>query len=91
VDESADDGQSYVHGQGQRGLVFCWQGGQQFGQLVAAAAPLFVQRRPPVVGDGYQSGPPVWRTIAFVDSHRSGMIVYKEKNSYGFDTSEVHP
>jgi transposase InsO family protein len=31
-----------------------------------------------------------WRTIASVDSHRSGMIVYKEKNSYGFNTSEVH-
>jgi hypothetical protein len=31
-----------------------------------------------------------WRTIAFVDSHRSGMIVYKEKNSYGFDTTKVH-
>lgn len=26
-----------------------------------------------------------WRTITFVDSHRSGMIVYKEKNSYGFE------
>ncbi len=32
----------------------------------------------------------LWRTIASVDSHRSGMIVSKEKNSYGFDTSEVH-
>jgi hypothetical protein len=32
-----------------------------------------------------------WRTITFVDSHRSGMIVYKEKNSYGFDTQKVHP
>jgi hypothetical protein len=25
-----------------------------------------------------------------LDSHRSGMIVYKEKNNYGFDMSEVH-
>jgi hypothetical protein len=31
-----------------------------------------------------------WRATASVDSHRSGMIVYKEKNDYGFDTSEVH-
>ncbi|HEY2502612.1 MAG TPA: recombinase family protein [Mycobacterium sp.] len=32
----------------------------------------------------------VWRATTFVDSHRSGMIVYEEKNSYGFDASEVH-
>jgi hypothetical protein len=32
VDESADDGQSHVHGQGQRGLVFCRQARQQLGQ-----------------------------------------------------------
>ena len=32
-----------------------------------------------------------WRTLAFVDSHQSGMIVYRENYSYGFDTSEVHP
>jgi abortive infection bacteriophage resistance protein len=31
-----------------------------------------------------------WRATTFVDSHRSGMIVYEEKTSYGFNASEVH-
>jgi hypothetical protein len=42
VDESADDGQSHVYGQGQRGLVFCRQSRQQLGQPVAAVAALIV-------------------------------------------------
>jgi hypothetical protein len=32
----------------------------------------------------------VWRGTTFVDSHRSGMIVYEGKTGYGFDAQEVH-
>jgi hypothetical protein len=31
-----------------------------------------------------------WRAPASVDSHRSGMMVYEEKNRSGIDTPEVH-
>lgn len=31
-----------------------------------------------------------WRAPASVDSHRSGTMVYEEKNRSGIDTPEVH-
>lgn len=76
--------------------MVCWTTGSTDKRLVAAW--------PNATGSGVNSWattvapdganafapPSKWRTIASVDSHRSGMIVYKEKNSYGFDTSEVH-
>jgi hypothetical protein len=32
----------------------------------------------------------LWRAPASVDSHRSGTMVYEEKNRSGIDTPEVH-
>jgi hypothetical protein len=32
----------------------------------------------------------MWRAPASVDSHRSGTMVYEEKNGSGIDTPEVH-
>ena len=41
--------------------------------------------------DGLQYvGIDLWRAPASVDSHRSGTMVYEEKNRSGIDTPEVH-
>jgi hypothetical protein len=39
---------------------------------------------------GYAHLGRIWRGTTFVDSRRSGMIVYEGKVSYGFDAPEVH-
>jgi hypothetical protein len=45
----------------------------------------------PLIGVQHNaSGGKGWRGTTFVDSHRSGMIVYEGKVSYGFDAPEVH-
>jgi len=59
VDESPDDGQSHVHGQGQGDLVFCREGREQLGHPVPAVALQVVEQCPAGVGDGYHSGSPV--------------------------------
>jgi hypothetical protein len=59
VDESPDDGQSDVHGQGQGDLLICREGREQLGQSVPAVSPLVVKQCPAGIGDGYQCGPPV--------------------------------
>ena len=48
-----------MHGQGQGYLVFCREGCEQLGHPFPAVALLIVEQRAAVVGDGYQSDPPV--------------------------------
>ena len=63
VDESPDDGQSDVHGQGQGDLLICREGREQLGQPVSAVAPLVVKQCPAGIRDGYQGGPPVFGIV----------------------------